>query len=131
MLCNLAKLAQYSTKQPLNIESKHWTYLPSLAVIAADLHASERKCPFPLLANCFLNSGLKQRTMQLSKEAMILRSCYIHLTLQVHSHFIFKIFSLKIQFHKPNYILVLFKWIPISFPSIYQCIYYTQRKPST
>lgn len=60
MPCSLAKLTQYSAEQPLIIQSNPWASLPSLAVMAADLHTSERKCPLPFLANCFLNSGLKQ-----------------------------------------------------------------------
>lgn len=130
MLCSLAKLAQYSTEQPLNTESKHWTYLPSLAVIAADLHASERKCPFPLLANCFLNSGLKQRTMQLSKEVMILWSCYIHLTLQVHSHVISRYFHRKNRVSQNKSHLGAFQVDSSFFPK-HIPFTVTQRKPLT
>lgn len=98
MLCSLAELAQYSTEQPLNIESKHWVYLPSLAVIAADIHTSERKCPFPLLANCFLNNGLKQ----LKDYAAFKRGDDFRVRLHppdpaVRSYFNFNMFSLKKQ----------------------------------
>lgn len=96
MLCSLAELAQYRTEQPLNIESKHWAYLPSLAVIAADLHTAERKCPFPLLANCFLNNGLKQ----LKDYEVFKRSDDFRVRLHppdpaVCSYFNFNMFSLK------------------------------------
>lgn len=84
MPCSLAKLTQYRTEQPLRLQSKRWASLPSLAVMATDLHTSERKCPLPFLANCFLNSGLKQLKDYVAFERNddFIQSCYIHLTLQ-------------------------------------------------
>lgn len=125
MLCSLAELAQYRTEQPLNIESKHWAYLPSLAVIAADLHTAERKCPFPLLANCFLNNGLKQ----LKDYEVFKRSDDFRVRLHppdpaVCSYFNFNMFSLKKKkkkINKANQISVLFKGafdFTVSFPNI-------------